>query len=76
VTEDEAVPAKVGVTRTCKVAVPRALTEPKVHVITPPAFAAWPWDGTIELTITPAGRTWLRMTDLAVLGPAFVSLIE
>jgi hypothetical protein len=69
------VPPDVGaVTVMVTVALEPLAIDPKLHVTVPALWLQVPWVAVADTKITPLGRVSVRVTPLAPLGPALLTL--
>jgi hypothetical protein len=69
------VPPEVGaVTVMVTVADPALAIVPRLHVTVPLACVHVPWVGVADTNVTPAGSVSVRVTPVAVLGPALLTV--
>jgi hypothetical protein len=70
------VPPDVGaVTTIVTVADPTLAIDPKLHVTVPALWLQVPWVAVADTNTTPAGNVSVRVTPVAALGPALLTLI-
>jgi hypothetical protein len=69
------VPPDVGaVTTIVTVADPALAIDPKLHVTVPALWLQVPWVAVADINTTPAGNVSVKLTPVAVLGPALLTL--
>jgi hypothetical protein len=68
------VPATVGVTTSVTVIVPPLAIPPRLQVTVPLTWLQVPWLGVADTKVTPAGRVSVRVTPVALLGPALLTV--